>query len=167
VPRGRPKGAKDLKPRKGAKAKPAETPVVDVVKEEPQDLGSFALSILSDPATREGIRTRAKEGTLTAQEMRALLQWATTAPQEVKRPSQWKTMSEAADPIETQMIANIARRAMGKPEMPIYLQGQTEAWTNAEIIAGKRETRPEPGDARALPAHRARRAVRCPRADPR
>ena len=136
MPRGRPKGAKDLKPRKGSKAKPAETPVVDVVKEEPRDLGSFALSILNDPATRAGIRTRAKDGTLTAQEMRALLQWSLQAPPEVKRPSQWKTILEAAEPVEVQMIANISRRAMGAPELPIYLDGQTRAWTNQEIIAG-------------------------------
>lgn len=125
--------------RKATKKAPEPPPVVD---EEPKmmDLGTFAQSILGDEATRQGIRDRAKLGTLTAQEMRALIQWSLQAPPEVKRPSQWKSILEAADPIEVQMIANISRRAMKQAEVPIYLTGQTQPRTNAEIIDGPKVT---------------------------
>lgn len=130
---------REINEKKKAAKKAPESPVVE---DEPKmmDLGTFAQSILGDEATRQGIRDRAKLGTLTAQEMRALIQWSLQAPPEVKRPSQWKSILEAADPIEVQMIANISRRAMKQAEVSIYLPGQTQARTNAEIIDGPKVT---------------------------
>ncbi len=53
--------------------------------------------------------------------------------------------SDAIVPLEVQVIANIARRAMARPESPIFLPGQTQGRTNQEILTGanKPENKPE------------------------
>ncbi len=102
--------------------------------EEPdeQTVEQFAASVLNSEEYRASLRARAISGRLLPVEARMLADMAKTEPEQ-KRPSQWRTILEVATPVETEMIANISRRAAGKPEMPIYLPRQTTARTNAEI----------------------------------
>jgi len=108
------------------------------VPDEPEavDIKEWARTVLADPEYRLSVETRAKAGRLLPVEMRLLVEWGRQAPPEVKRPSQWKTMLEAATKYEVQMIANISRRAMGQPESLTWTRGQTRGRTNAEIIDG-------------------------------
>lgn len=144
---GRPKGSKDKQPRKNAKPIEGAVKVIDTPEPQNEDLGTFAQSLLADEETRAGIRKRAASGTMTAQEMRAVLAWSLQAPPKVERPSQWKTMAQACNTVEAQLIMNISRRAMQAPELLIYLDGQTKGFTNLEILTGKpwRNAPSEPG----------------------
>jgi len=127
----RPKGSKN-KPVVNEFLPPVTFPAVP---ETEVDIKAWARNVLADPEYRQSVETRAKTGRLLPIEMRLLVEWGAQAP-EKKRPSQWKTMLEAATKYEVQLISNIARRAMGQPECLTWTRGQTRGRTNAEIIDG-------------------------------
>jgi hypothetical protein len=110
---------------------------------EIQELKVFARNIFDDPEYRQNVQDRARTGRLLPLEMKMLVEAIQTAP---PRPSptrdKWKPIFEAATRVETQMIANICRRAMGEPEMPIYLDGQTVARLNYQITGEKQSSKP-------------------------
>jgi len=131
--RGRPPGAKNRPKNEFLDV----AQIYATLPEEPEtvDIKEWARAVLADPEYRQSVETRAKTGRLLPIEMRLLVEWGRDAPVK-KRPSQWKTMFEAATSFETQMIANIARRAMGQPESLTWTPGMTRGRTNEEIIRG-------------------------------
>jgi len=131
----RPKGSKDSYKRVVRRAADEFMPQDERVRdEEPeiQEIKVFARNILDSDEYRQSVKDRAMTGRLLPVEMKMLVELGQTS-EPVKRPSQWVTIFKAAKPIEVEMISNICRRAMGKPELPIWTPGTTVARSNDEI----------------------------------
>ena len=106
-----------------ALASAAEPETVDIVK--------FARDILNSEAYRTSLRQRAASGKLSPAESRMLTDLGRTAePVRPKGPS-WISF---ATPLETKIIANVARRAMKLPESTLNI-GQRQV-RQSDFLAG-------------------------------
>ena len=116
------------------KAKPATVdeefaPGTTEPKDEGIDLRVFARDLLDDPAVREAVKWRAKEGRLSATEFAWLREQAAQAPTETKSKDGegWSRLVETASEVELVIIANVLRRSQGQPEesLTLSVRGRT------------------------------------------
>jgi hypothetical protein len=83
---------------------------------EAVDMARFARDLLDDPAVREAIGKRAREGTLSATEFAWLRQSAAQAREQQAKDEPTRKMFDFMTPSEVDIVARIARRALGRPE---------------------------------------------------
>ena len=117
---GRPKGSKDLKPRK----RPGQTVTVEdnefmppvgtltTAEPAPESLQAFAASILNDDAYRQSLRDRSKTGKLTTSESRLLVELGMVEAAKAKpKGNQW---GEYATKDEIRTLARISACVIGR-----------------------------------------------------
>ena len=92
--------------------------------EEIVDLRLFAARLLGDPAVRNALTWRAREGKLSASEFNWLKEQASQAPEQVEGDKQgWEKMMEVASEAELAIIANVLRRCNEQPET-LFVRGR-------------------------------------------
>lgn len=142
---GRPKGSKDLTPRKNATLRAVNEfmvlpPPPEMVPERTEEnradmaIGDWARTLLDNVDTRQALEVQAKSGKLSAAAFRWLRETAESAAPKRESPSKerMRSMAQACNKLEAQMFMNVSRRALGQPEGLIYLG--TVGMSNREIF---------------------------------